>query len=67
MARGPRQQILERLDSSIQAAQKIQGYLVENGERYAEDGHGDIKAQYEVVFSFTQELINLLTALRSTY
>lgn len=67
MARGPRQQINERLDSSIKATQKIKEYLAINGESYAADGHGDIKAQYEVVFAFTQELENLLMSLRQTY
>ncbi len=67
MARGPRQQIIERLDSSIKACQRIKEYLAMNGDAYEADGHADIKEQYVVVFTFAQELENLIVSLRQTY
>ena len=67
MAKGPREIIRNRLSASINAVAKVREYLMANGEMYRADGHGDIVSQYEVVYSFAQELENLLVGLRGEY
>ena len=66
MAKGPREQIKRRLDSSIDAVEKVLGYLVENGEMNREY-HPEILEQYQIVFAYFEQGRDLLESLRNTY
>ena len=66
MSNGPREGIKRRLEQSITHIETIQVYLIQNGEIYFTD-HPEITEQYKAVYSFAEELKNLLEGLRYTY
>lgn len=66
MTSTPRQRIKQNLDQAMTHLTTLQGYLIANGEVNREL-HPDITKQYEIVFAYFNEGMELLKTLRATY
>lgn len=54
MAKGAREVVKMRLDSSIAAVDKVLGYLIEIGELHREH-HPDVLEQYKTIYAFFEQ------------